>query len=356
MGMNLLGRRKVQAVSQSNTGDRNSSKIITPLSLGEGLHARHKTDATKHTTSRSKAYIVIIVSALSAFCTGYLFNIQSLAYGAIALVVFAAIFIVQTLLLKRASEIALVAVADAVGLSLFSMQNSINIAFYLVIALMILFLLAHISNRREANNIIRLKFFGVVRPGAGFLLMALSIFIGFILLLNGNVFWEKGNVTRVVNVIGRPVFGKKIADFSAEMRFDEFLRSYIRTELSGREDFKGLSEYAKEKTISDNITGLATYIEESTGYKPQLELSVAENVQGFVTAKTQAFYPENQLIRFALVALILVVVVKGLEFLIFPILALLGLILYELLLGFGFAETQFEFRSREVINLPSRRS
>ena len=127
-------------------------------------------------------------------------------------------------------------------------------------------------------------------------------------------------------------------------------------EISQREDFKNLPESGKERVVNENIVGLATYIEARTGYKPQMTKSVAENVQEFISAKAKVLYPESRLAQLALVALILVVTVKSVEFLLFPVLALLGLLLYELLLGFGFAEIQFESRSKEMVNLPSRRS
>ena len=356
MRINLLGRKRARVASKDSEGDKSPLKKVSSRSFGDGLYTSRKPAIAEHAVSYIKAYIIVVISAISAFCVGYLFSIQSFVHGTVAILIFTTIFMIQTILLRKALDIALVVILDALGFSLFLVETSFSAAAYLLVILSAMFVLAHVSNRREIDNMVQLKFIRAVKSGTSLLLVALSVFIGLTLFVNGSIFFEKENVARAINVIGRPILSDKIENFSAEMEFDEFLRSYIRTELGQEKDFKKLPKSGQEAVINMQTDNLVIYIETRTGYKPQMDKSVAENIQELISTKTEALYPKSQSTRLALVIVILVITVKGIEFLLFPILALLGLMVYELLIGFGFVEIQFESRSKETLNLPSRRS
>ncbi|MDD5710511.1 MAG: hypothetical protein PHV43_00180 [Candidatus Colwellbacteria bacterium] len=353
--MNLLRRKGVQADSQGGSGNEDSPKIITPHHLGGGLAVSKRPVVRAQSVSRLKVYAVIIISALAAFTAGYLFSIWSFAYGAIALVVFTVLFTTQTILLRRPLDIILVVAADSIGLALFLNKTSSSVAVCLLVVLVVMFGLSHLASRFAMDNMVQLKFFRVVRPGSGFLFIALSVFAGCILFLNSATLLNTHNTSRVMDALVQPILSRKVAGFSAEMDLGNFLHDYVRAELSKNEQFKGLPELEKEKVITAQVAELAVLIENRSGYGPQMAQSVAENVREFISIKAGTLYPENQLARLALTTLILILVVKSIEFLLFPVLAILSLLLYEFLLGFGFAEIQFESRSKEILNLPSRR-
>jgi hypothetical protein len=356
MKINLLRKKGTPTDGKNSNGDKNSLKRISSHSFREGLYISGRPAIAKRTASRTKAYVIVIVSAISAFYVGYLFSVRSFAYGTVALLIFTTIFIIQTLLLRKTSDIILVVILDALGFSFFLTETSFITAAYLLIILGIIFVLAHVSNGREADNMVQLKFFRAVRPGTGWLLVALSVFIGLVLFINGGMLLKKEGVARVINAVGRPILSGSVENFSAEMRLDEFLKSYIKTELNKGDDFRELSKFKQEIIIDMQTDNLTIYITERTGYKLQMDKSVAENVQEFISTKAEALYPKSQLAQLVIVILILIITVKSIEFLFFPVFALLGLMVYELLIGFGFVEVQFESRSKEALNLPTQRS
>lgn len=353
---NLLGKRGVQVVSQESSDRKDNLRTITPYHLGEGFVSPSRQTVNKYPTSLLKRYIVILTVVLAALCSGYLLNAKLFAYGAIALVIFTALFVVQTLLLRRNTDIVLASVLDACALLLFLAGIAIQAALYSLAVLITIFVLAHLSSKRFANNMVQIKFFRAVRPGTGLLLIALSIFASYILFTNSGTLLKQENIARLVDTIAKPILSSKVADFSAEMPFGNFLHNFVRNELSQDKDFRNLSEFDKERVIALQVVDLASLIEARTGYKPQLDQSVTENLQELVAAKTSTFYPESRAIRLILLMVVVIFVVKSLGFLLFPLFALLAFIVYELLLSSGFVEVQFESRSKEILHLPSRRS
>ncbi|MFH1694142.1 MAG: hypothetical protein ABH880_00010 [Patescibacteria group bacterium] len=330
-------------------------KRQTPDQMAGDLMTKQKASALadSRTFSPFKVYSLILISTVFAFGIGYLFSVRSFAYGTVVLLAFITIFIVQSLLIKGTRHIVIASLLNALGLSVFLYQTSLSFVVGIFTILAILFVAGHLSSQREVDNMIRLRFFRVVRPGIGLLLIALTIFSSAVIFINGDMFLEEKNIDRIVGLIGKPIFGDTVEDFSGETKLGDAIKGYATSQTSKKVDgFDTLSSYQKELAIRSFTNEFIASIESTTKYELQPEKSITQNIQNFITIKTEVFSQKTQLVRLVLLMLVLLFTVKSIEFLIHFPLALLGFIVYELLIAFGFIVIQFESRSKETLNTP----
>jgi|GEM_PF-4032174 hypothetical protein len=358
--LNPLKRRVIKLDTAAGTSGGETLRKVNPRSFSESLQGKRSRVVSDGATSIWKPYVVVFVSAVAAFGAGYLLSVKSFSNGALVLLAFAVIFVAQTVLLRRLLDIVLASALGASGLTVFFInQIPTDLAVYLASGLGLLFLLAHFNNRRETENMLHLRFFKAARSGAGLFLIAISIYIGVVLFVNGEAFFAERNVSRMVDVVGKPALWGRVEGFSAGMNLGEFLSSYTRGQINkdlvpgiSSKAFKKLSPKKQEVVLDEVVAELSRNMGDYLKYELRVDQSIAANVQGLLSKRVEALPLQSQPLRLALVILVLVLVVKGVEFLLLPALTLLSLVIYELLLGVGFATVRFESCSREVFSLP----
>jgi len=305
-----------------------------------------------HTISLFKIYSILGATTLLAFIAGYLIDVGQFVAGVFVILAFIAFFSIQSILLRRPGQIIAVSILNALGFSIFLYSTSLNLTASLWIALFILFAISHFKGRYEVEQAVHIKFFKVVRPSITLLLIAITLYAGTILFINGKTLVEERSVARMVELVGKPIFGSLVENFSSETTLEEVMRGYAKDKLPNQiPGFNKLPAYQQEVAIRTFVSELSKSTENYLKYELKTNESLTKNVQSFIEFKTKDLSEQTQATRLALLLLILILAVKSVEFLIHIPLAFLGFIIYELLIAFGFIVVQFESRNKEVLTI-----
>lgn len=298
-----------------------------------------------------KLYLVIgLVTALAA-TSGFLLSSQRFGAGLVVLVFFIAFVLVQTLILKYRQETLLASALCAVGLMIFFLGESFPFWLSVTAILFVVMWWAHERGMSRVANMVKVRFGEAVRPGVGIVLLAITVFLSFVFFINGSFFLQEDNIGRAVDILITPVAGAYISGFSSDMTLDEALRSIATENIEEQTQGVPINKFQKDALVNEAVSNLESYIEDKTGFSPSLESSVKNNIQTYISQKSEDLSEKSRPLRALILFSILFLVVKSIEFVLYIPFLILAFVLYELFIAFGILTVQFESKSKEVINI-----
>ena len=301
------------------------------------------------TNASSKIYILVLLTALTGAVASYFLNSGRFLGGIIFLILFLTFFIVESLFLhdKRRLIPTVVTVSVAFALPFFRLFSaSFLIGF--VILLVFLFQGARMGGL-AMGNMVKIKFFRLVRIISGSIISAVVIFLSIVLILTSNFSISRQRVDQVM-VLATPFIERFIIGFDADKNTGELLTQITENQLAKADEFMKLSSTDKRTVLTRETEAVKARIEESLGEKIDLNASVSENVHKIVDTKLSSLSPKAQIYWSAAFIAAIWLSVQSIEFIIYIPLAVLVFLVYELLFALGFAVIQTESRSKEVIS------
>ena len=301
------------------------------------------------TNASSKIYILVFLTALTGAVASYFLNSGRFLGGIIFLILFLTFFIVESLFLhdKRRLIPTVVTVSVAFALPFFRLFSaSFLIGF--VILLVFLFQGARMGGL-AMGNMVKIKFFRLVRIISGSIVSAVVIFLSIVLILTSNFSISRQRVDQVV-ALATPFIERFVIGFDADKNTGELLTQVTENQLAKADEFMKLSSTDKHTVLTRETEAVKARIEESLGEKIDLNASVSENVHKIVDTKLSSLSPKAQIYWSAAFIAAIWLSVQSIEFIIYIPLAVLVFLVYELLFALGFAVIQTESRSKEVIS------
>ena len=301
------------------------------------------------TNASSKIYILVLLTALTGAVASYFLNSGRFLGGIIFLILFLTFFIVESLFLhdKRRLIPTVVTVSVAFALPFFRLFSaSFLIGF--VILLVFLFQGARMGGL-AMGNMVKIKFFRLVRIISGSIISAVVIFLSIVLILTSNFSISRQRVDQVV-ALATPFIERFIIGFDADKNTGELLTQITENQLAKADEFMKLSSTDKRTVLTRETEAVKARIEESLCEKIDLNASVSENVHKIVDTKLSSLSPKAQIYWSAAFIAAIWLSVQSIEFIIYIPLAVLVFLVYELLFALGFAVIQTESRSKEVIS------
>ena len=301
------------------------------------------------TNASSKIYILVLLTALTGAVASYFLNSGRFLGGIIFLILFLTFFIVESLFLhdKRRLIPTVVTVSVAFALPFFRLFSaSFLIGF--VILLVFLFQGARMGGL-AMGNMVKIKFFRLVRIISGSIISAVVIFLSIVLILTSNFSISRQRVDQVV-ALATPFIERFVIGFDADKNTGELLTQVTENQLAKADEFMKLSSTDKHTVLTRETEAVKARIEESLGEKIDLNASVSENVHKIVDTKLSSLSPKAQIYWSAAFIAAIWLSVQSIEFIIYIPLAVLVFLVYELLFALGFAVIQTESRSKEVIS------
>ncbi len=301
--------------------------------------------------SSVKVYGLIAFNALLALVVGILLRLQEFGYGTLFIVFFISFLIFQALVLREVKEGIIASSCSALGLLLPFLGTSF--LYWSAVFGLVWLTLAHAHNRgrQHMNNMMKIKFGQAARPVLGAALMVVVLMMTFVLFIGGQSLIREESIGRFIDIMITPVARGYVEGFSSEATTRDLLDQASRERISQVPEVDRLSSNQREALVAQSTKELAQYIEDNLGFALDLDDTVAGNVQLFLTEKAQGFSgpraPLGALVLFG----ILLLLVKGIELILYVPLALLAYLLYELSIAFGFLTVQFESTNKEVARL-----
>jgi len=298
----------------------------------------------------SKFYVLAGVTTLLGFVSSFSLSRGLYAQGAILLVLFLTVFIVNVLLVYTKQHITIGVAANSVAfaipfLGLFSL--------YFVIGFAILFFLllgGAYRARSDMDNMVKIKFAHLVRVISRSAITAVLVFLSVVVILSSNFSVSRGSIDRVLE-ISSPVIDRFINGFNSNANTGELLADFVEAKLEKDQNYISLPLRERNLVIAEQVDALIGRIEESTGVAINPEGSVSENLYEIIDTKLSSLTPKMQLYWSALLIAILWLSVQSVGFVIHIPLAALVFLIYEFLFAVKFATLQMETRSKEVISL-----
>ena len=301
------------------------------------------------TNASLKIYILVFLTALTGAAASYFLNSSRFLGGIIFLILFLTFFIVESLFLhdKRRLTPTVVTVSVAFALPFFRLFSASFLVGF-VILLVFLFQGARMGGL-AMGNMVKIKFFRLVRIISGSIISAVVIFLSIVLILTSNFSISRQRVDQVV-ALATPFIERFIIGFDADKNTGELLTQITENQLAKADEFMKLSSTDKRTVLTRETEAVKARIEESLGEKIDLNASVSENIHKIVDTKLSSLSPKAQIYWSVAFIAAIWLSVQSIEFIIYIPLAVLVFLVYELLFALGFAVIQTESRNKEVIS------
>lgn len=316
-------------------------------------------DAASGGVSLVKVYVLISVVAALAGASSLSFMSGHPLAGTFFLLLFLASYIVEALVLEGGKYALISAVMSGLALSLFLFTPPFRFFFIFTLALIFFLFWAHYAGSKDFGNMVKLSFFNAARATGSLVIIGSAIFFSYILVANGNIFLQEKNISRMVDIVAIPIIKAIPAaepfdvDFSSNTTLDEFVDRVTEKMLSGDIRYQRLTERNKEIAFAESRKVVAEQIRALAGEETELnfEASITSNVQSYLQ-DVSSNIPEDQKVAWAGTILIFILLTAlGFKLLVYYPVALIGFMLYELLIGAGFMQVKLETRTKEVIEL-----
>jgi len=303
-----------------------------------------------------KIFVVIIVTALSAFLFSYALIFWSF-WPAIIVAFFCASLIALIPLLLKAWILYLATtfvLTIAFVLPLFLVGNVPVVPAGVVAIITIVMLMAgFVSAKRELNNSLRIsftKFSGKVL-GRAFIVISIVLAVTYGWNFQARALFSDDFINRVI-VLTSPFIGQHIPGFDPQMKLSNLIDTFARQSVLQHDvgNFIHLPIHLQKQVVNQTATSLYETIENNLGTNINLETSVQDNLQVVITDKVVVPIEAIPAERLAvIIALIIFIAVSGPFWFLSWVAMGIAFILFQLLLTIKFAETYLEPRSKEII-------
>lgn len=326
--------------------------LLEKLRAGEPKTSLSTPEAPKSgERSLFKVSIIVGVTGLLSLTAGFLFRVGEFGYGMLAFVIWATILTIQCITLKYNTEILVAAVVGTAGLVLPFWGTPFKYWGATTLIIFLLLVLTHDRGKKEAENMLKIRFSHATRPVVGLILTIGVIMITFLFAVSGETLFTLNNVNRTVDLTIAPIMSGYIKDFSSEAKFGDVLRSFALAQIEKSPGSDELNDFQKQFLANQSAREMNLALAEQTNFTFNENQTVGENVHALVKEKTNNLLGEGSYWGILIIGALIFLLVKSIEIVLYIPLGLLSFMLYELLVAFGFVVVQSESRSKEIIGL-----
>lgn len=298
-----------------------------------------------------KVYLLIGITALLALLSGFLLKVGEFGYGMLIFVVLTIVLIIQSLTLKYTKEMLLASGLCALGLVLPFWDAPLGYLGGTTLIIFLLLFAAHNRGKREGENMMKIRFSHATRPVVSLILTVGVILITFLFSVNGASIFTEENIKRTVDFTVTPIVKGYVKDFSSDAKLGDVLGSITLQQIEESSGSENLSDFQKQLLVNQSVKELSVLLREKTNFNFQENATVGANIHALVSEKSSNFLDPKAPWGIFILGIIILLLVKSIEIVLYIPLGLLAFMLYELLIAFGFIVVQSESRSKEVINL-----
>ncbi len=307
----------------------------------------------KNSVGLVKTYGLLALVAFMAFLMSASFSIEQPVVGAIALVIFVTLFIVQSIILTDTKFVILGGILTTVALVLPFFFLYSTFFFIAVVLLFVSVIYSGFISARESQNMIKTRIFRISRIVVGSLLTGIAIFFMAVLIITSGLRITEDRADQFVNILVSPILENffEIEEFNSESSVREILREHVTSNIAETEEFGFLSVPAQDKVIEGLVGRMENNLRGYLGAGLNLDASLGANFHHITQlgvrdlSESAKIYLSIILIAFAWLSM------RSVRFIIYIPFAALAWLVYELLISLGLVAVKLEARDKEVVSI-----
>jgi hypothetical protein len=307
---------------------------------------------------RSVGKIVAIVSSAVIFAALFSFFLIrfNFVYSLIAVVLFLAIFTLQAFFIKDWNVLFFAVFFEvlAIAIPFYEFFSLILLGLFFLFAFSLFF--AVLSGRRELKNALNIPFLKVARSVLISGIMVMILLTSSVFIFGGignNLVTEESFQKSLDPVVGlmAPIISPIVPDFSPEMPLGNLVSGIMKKQLQGIDQFKMLSESARNNYLSKSSEDYVKSIGEFLKVPLNSNKSISQNIYMVSSASISSKNPQEKDYLGFLALLTIWLTVGSIASIFYIPVAIITYIIFEILLAMEFGVIQYESRSREIIIL-----
>lgn len=276
----------------------------------------------------------------------YLFAHGNLGTSLAVMIGFVIFFVLETFLIVNPTLLSALAVVDALSLASFLYQSLLSKYVLIAFAIMLVLLLFGArSTKASLKASIKILFARTANPSIDAAIIGLVIFLG--------AAYFFGSVPR----IGGQAMSGFMDSAASSVNFyfpnlnlttstQNFLGAMAKSSLPAN-----LPSSERGAVTSQIIAQTTARLESYAGAKIDLNKTPAENISVILADKINSFSPQTKTVLNVLLIVVILLSVKSLSFVLYPVLSLITYVIFQLLVAFNFAYLKYVQASQETISL-----
>jgi len=306
-------------------------------------------------TDRSivKMLAVIFSAVVFAALFGYFLSQLNFIYSLISATLFLAVFSLQAFFIKD-WNVTLFAIFIEVSVIVAPFYKSFSLLLLGLFFLFFLFLFfAVLSGRRELQNALHIPFFKVIKSVLISSIVAVILLVSSIFIFGGlgsDLMTEK-NFQAVLDPVIAPVMWSVFPNSSVGMPLESVISGFIKKQLQDTNEFRVLSESAKNDYLGKVVKEEAKAIEKSLSVPLDFSKSMSQNIYMITVSLINKLEPQNRDYVGLIILITIWLTIGSIASIFYIPVAIITYIIFEILLAMEFAVIQYESRSREIIIL-----
>lgn len=303
-------------------------------------------------TQAVKAYVFLIALIGAGFFTSFFLEQGRLIPATVFFAAFLTLFILATVVIvdKRYLFGGVLLASAAFVVPFYTLAGS----FFFVssVALLAFFLSAAVRGRQEVQTSLRIRLLRISRMVVDGLLAGSVVFFTAMLILTSGFSVKRERVDQFIEVFVAPVVERLYnVKITPRTPIGEAISAAVMAKAAGDRNFESLPSAAKEQILRESVAEAEQRLEGFLGVAISSQTEVGQGVYDALQTKLSGLSPQAKVYWGIGLIFAVWLSVKAVEFLVYPPLALLVWLVYELLIAAGIVSVKLETRDKEVATL-----
>ncbi len=293
-----------------------------------------------------KTFFVAAVPLFLGLWAGYDFHLGLISESALISLVFVVFFALQAFLVPNISLLSLLALADAASFApMFFGSFSSNYIVAAFILLLGLLLFGARATKSAIKSSVKIVFSRAGIHAIDTAVVGIVVFLGTVYFFGGVYRFTPQAITGFVSPV---VYSVKYYDPSLDLTTStqDFLSALVRSRLPAN-----TPPSARGSIITQLVNQISSQLEGYAGSNIDLNKTPVQNFSTILANKISELNSKTQIALNVILVIAVLLAVKSVSFILYPILSLITYLIFQLLIAFNFASMRYTQTSKETISL-----
>lgn len=322
------------------------SEEVNLLNKQVSVPTVHPVSAIKEWVPAIKTFFIAAFPIGLALWSGYLFYHGAVAYSLLIALGFVIFFTLQSFLISSVSLLSLLALADAVSFAPFFYQSfSSKYVLGAFAILIVLLLFGARSTKSAIKASVKIVFSRIASHSIDAAVIGLTIFLSTVYFFGGTYRFTPQSITGFVAPVASSV---KYYDPNLDLTTStqNFLSAMVKSRLPSNTPIP-----ERSSIIQQVVSQVNSQLESYAGSNIDLSKTPVQNISIVLANKISSLSSKTKIALNAILVIAILLSVKGVSFILYPIISVFTFILFQLLIAVNFAFMRYTQTSKESISL-----
>ncbi|MCL5006840.1 MAG: hypothetical protein M1153_01700 [Patescibacteria group bacterium] len=283
---------------------------------------------------------------LGAWC-GSLFTHGEFGYSLLATLAFVVFFTLQSILVANISFVSLLAVLDAFSFAPFIYQSLFSSRYVLgAFAVLLIFLVFGArATKSHFKSSVKIVFSRIASHSIDAAVMGLAIFLSTVYFFGGVYRFSPQSISGFMEPVASSVAYYN-PNFNLATSTQSFLKQVVQSRLPSN-----IPIVSREAITNQLVSQVNAQLENYAGSNIDLSKTPVQNISIILADKISALSSKTKIALNVILVIAILLSVKSVSFIIYPIISLLAYLIFQILLAFNFAFMRYTQTSKESVSL-----